>query len=132
MAIAVGAYVRTLSRASITFVSTVLAGEHAVDQAPNITIEVLVKEPCELVAIDIEAGVNHLAGRTAMKLVGDAVTPQRDLHEVVVVLAGGEVDADKVAQVAELHVGGLDDVAVQIVRGEVGYVKISLSLHATQ
>jgi hypothetical protein len=95
MAIAVGAYVRALSMASITFVSTVLAGEHAVDQAPDVATEILVEEPCELIAIDIEAGVNHLAGRTATEFISDVVTSQRNLHEVVVVLAAGEVDADE-------------------------------------
>jgi hypothetical protein len=91
MAIAVGAHIRTLSRASITFVSTVLAGEHAVDQAPDVATEILAEEPCKLVATDIEAGVNHLAGRTATEFISDVVTSQRNLHEVVVVLAAGRL-----------------------------------------
>jgi hypothetical protein len=99
-----------------------------VDEAPDFATEILVEEACPFLAIDIETRVNDLAGRAAMELIGDVVAAQRNLHVVVVVLAAREVDADEVAQVAELLVGGFDYVAVCIVRGEVGYNVVSISL----
>jgi hypothetical protein len=99
-----------------------------VDEAPDFATEILVEEACPFLAIDIETRVNDLAGRAAMELIGDVVAAQRDLHVVVVVLAAREVDANEVAQVAELLVGGFDDVAVCIVRGEVGCNVVSISL----
>jgi hypothetical protein len=128
VATAVGAHVGTLSRARVTFRSAVLASKHVVDEAPDFATEILVEEACPFLAIDIETRVNDLAGRAAMELIGDVVAAQRDLHVVVVVLAAREVDANEVAQVAELLVGGFDDVAVCIVRGEVGCNVVSISL----
>jgi hypothetical protein len=98
VAIAVRANVRTLSRTSVTLWSAVLAGEHVVDEAPDVAAEAHIKEPRQLVASVIEDAIGHLAVRTAAELVGNVIAPEPDVHVVIApVLSAGKVDADEVA-----------------------------------